>query len=472
VILPLWRAALPLALFAGLGALLDRTLRLAVHTGSDRVVQIARFTLLGVAAVFAFGIHPAVLVALLLLLLASARLRSLGPGEQGPATASPARWIRLVFPIVALLAMIRPATPLYWDEFIWLAKARLESEQGWGALHRAALDASADVIPSGYPLLWSLAASWLSAGGDSPETLAAGACAATLFCVFLYLDGAERMFAATARPRWPLAASLAVLGLSPLVFIHLRSAYVDLPLGLLAAALTFGFAADVEGQRVDTDAGEKTTAPQRITVDALIAVVLAGLKDEGFAYVVAISLVALAFALSAAGRRARHWSRAERMRIVRPIVVSTAALIPFLAWRLLLFHHHVTDSDHRLGAPDWGGLAPLFAELGHALTDWRSWGLLWPVTAGALLAVGFRRGSTLTSAGFLAAALVARGFVLLAAILCGPSRVRVFVTEGTLLNRLLMQLAPAAVGLLMLLLSAPMPKTAKPPAITPARSPG
>src|SRR5688572_674780 len=55
--------------------------------------------------------------------------------------------------IAVALASLRPAYPLYWDEFVWLGKARLAA-RGWSALRDLSLTPGADVIPSGYPLLY------------------------------------------------------------------------------------------------------------------------------------------------------------------------------------------------------------------------------------------------------------------------------------------------------------------------------
>jgi hypothetical protein len=84
------------------------------------------------------------------------------------------------------------------------------------------------------------------------------------------------------------------------------------------------------------------------------------------------------------------------------------------------------------------------------LADTRSWGALWPI-AFACAALVLGRGKTFRSGSrFAARAFLAEGGVLFAALLFGPDRVRVFAFEGTLINRLLIQLAPPA-GVLMTL---------------------
>jgi hypothetical protein len=87
------------------------------------------------------------------------------------------------------------------------------------------------------------------------------------------------------------------------------------------------------------------------------------------------------------------------------------------------------------------------------MADTRSWGALWPI-AFACAALVLARGNTFRAATRLATfAFLAEGALLVSAILFGPARVRVFAFEGTLVNRLLLQLAPAAGVMLMLALA-------------------
>jgi hypothetical protein len=456
--LPLWRTFIPLAVFAASGAVLDRVLALDLGAGLGKW---ARWVMCGLLACFAAALHPAVLAALVALAVVG---RVIKGREARPARALAAgmphartlalrarRWWGIAAAVLALVVICRPATLTYWDSFVWLAKARIESG-GWGALRNAALDQSADVVPSGYPLLWPLAASWLSMGGRSMEALAAGAAAMTLVTLMLFLDAAadasgldrpapetapsEGTGATTGDVRWaPLA--LVLVGITPLVFVHLRSSYADLPVGLLAATCTLRLVRSVE---------RGGDAPGDLSIAAMTAVALAGMKDEGMAHVAAL-VVALIVV-----KTWKLWA-GERLPLAPGIAVLAAAAIPFNGWRMLLAAHHVIDGDHRPSTPDFEAAGAIGRTVLTHLADTRSWGALWPV-AFACAALVLARGKTFRAATRLATlAFLAEGALLGSAILFGPARVRVFAFEGTLVNRLLLQLAPAAGVMLMFALA-------------------
>ncbi len=344
-------------------------------------------------------------------------------------------WLGLAATAVTLVIVCRPATLVYWDSFVWLAKARIESE-GWGALRAAALDRSADVVPSGYPLLWPLAASWLSLGGRTREARAAGAAAMTLITLVLFLDAVGDVFdgrtdassTSVARPRWaPVALSL--VAIAPLVLVHLRSAYADLPVGLLAATCTLRLVRCFEGSGAQAR-GDLSTA-------AITAAALAGLKDEGAAHLAA--MLAAAVVLRLLSREPRG-----RMAIWPTLVACLAAAIPFNGWRLLLLIHHVGDADHQLGAPDVAAAGAIGRTVLSYLADTRSWGALWPIALACVALVLTRSGTFRSVTRFATLAFLGEAAMLAAALLFGPARVRVFALEGTLINRLLLQLAPPA----------------------------
>jgi hypothetical protein len=453
--LPIWRALLPLALFIAAGAVLDRVLGLDLGA-SDRTAtdpgKWARWALCGLVACFALALHPLVLAALVALALV--RRFTAGPAErtsrvrflEGPGD----RRVGLAFGIaaaaLAVIVICRPPALAYWDSFVWLGKGRIESS-GWGALKAASLDRTADVIPAGYPMFWPLASSWLSMGGRSMDALAAGAAAMTLLAVMLFLDAVAATFSERAsglpapgdhqrhdRPRWaPLA--LALVAITPLVFVHLRSAYADLPVGLLAATCTLRLSRSLD--RTGVRSGD-------LAVACLAAAALAGLKDEGMAHVAALAVAVISLQLV---------SR-ERLPLAPALAVMAAAAIPFNGWRMLLRAHGIVDSDHRPSAPDFAAAGTVGHTVLHHLADTRSWGALWPIAFGCAFLVLLRvRGGTFGAAArFAAMAFVAEGAMLYAALLFGPDRVRVFAFEGTLVNRLLIQLTPPAGVLLTLAL--------------------
>ncbi len=452
--LPIWRAFIPLLFFAATGAVLDRVLGLDLGPRGAGVGRWPRWAMCGIVASFAAALHPAVLGALVLLAVAARVAKGRARHDRAPLARTTSRrpfshgppWWGVAAAALTLVVVCRQATPAYWDSFVWLAKARIESG-GWGALRAASLDQSTDVVPSGYPLLWPLAASWLSMGGRSMEALAAGAAAMTLVTLMLFLDAAAdasglgRTAGAPAdppprEPGWS-ALGLALVGVTPLVFVHLRSAYADLPVGLLAATCTLRLARSVER------GGE---SPGDLSIAAMTAAALAGMKDEGMAHVAALVVALIVVKVW------KLWA-GERLPLAPGIVVLAAAAIPFNGWRLLLVSHHVIDADHSPSAPDLHAVGAIGRTVLSQLADTRSWGALWPI-AFACAALVLARGNTFRSATRLATfAFLAEGALLVSAILFGPARVRIFAFEGTLVNRLLLQVAPAAGVMLMFALA-------------------
>ena len=126
------------------------------------------------------------------------------------------------------IVLARPWMPTQWDEFVWLGKARFES-LGFGAGVQAALDPAQHVIPAGYPPLWPSIVGWLSLGHDSITTHVLAASLLLLLCAATALEAIPR--------ERPVVLAIAVLAAAPLVWVHARSTYVDLPVGLLGVAL-------------------------------------------------------------------------------------------------------------------------------------------------------------------------------------------------------------------------------------------
>jgi hypothetical protein len=316
--------------------------------------------------------------------------------------------------VLALLAFVmfaRPWVPTGWDEFIWLGKARFAS-QGFSAGVQAALDPAQHLIPAGYPPLWPLAVGWLSLGHDAVETHVLGASLLMLVCVAVALEAWRE--ALSTSPRWAWALLLG----APLVLVHLRSTYVDLPVGLLGVAL-LGQLLSAEG------AGLPAVS---------FALCLAAFKDEGLAQVLAATVGALVL---------------TRKRAL--VVPAVAALVAVGTWRALVHFSGIPLFDHALGMPQWGEL-PHLVVLGvlHA-TDLFSWGVFWALAVALL----FTR-LPASSPRAVRVMLLCNGLFSTAALLMGPERVRVFAENGTLLNRLLVQLWPGA-ALLMLLALRPAP---------------
>jgi hypothetical protein len=443
LMLPIWRALPAAALFAVIGATCDRLLKLELGGGHGRWL---RWIACGLLACFAACVHPAALLLVVAVGLVGRDTIVRAAPEPLRPPAAPWRWLGATAGLLGLAVIVRPPTPLYWDAFVWLGKARIASE-GFGTLRAGTLDPGGDVIPRGYPLLWPLAASWLSMFGRSAALLTAGAAATTLLALLLFLDAAASVFDSGGtrapeelRPRWALAAGLAVLVTTPLFFVHLRSAYADLPVGLLAGTCTLRLGRELEAAR-----------PGRGNVAgaAIAAGLLVGMKDEGIAHATVIVIAAMLAGPPRGDRGARG----------SPAVVMAVAAIPFVGWRILLLAHGVAGGDHELGAPAFGAVGPLARVGFSSATDTETWGALWWLAigaAGAVLANAVLASSAPERRAFRPATLLAalafagEAGVLVSALVLGPDRVRVFALEGTLVNRLLLQLAPPAAAVLCL----------------------
>jgi hypothetical protein len=301
---------------------------------------------------------------------------------------------------VTLLGLARPWAPTLWDEFVWLGKARLVS-QGPFAVAIETANAAASVIPAGYPPGWPSVVGWLGLGIDSLELhvvaagLMGGLCAAAAIQAWAPLV-----------KQWHVAwwAWAAVL-LTPLPWVHLRSAYVDLPVGWLALSLLGGL---LHGSRPSPLAWAS-------------AILLVAFKDEGLAHVVTVTVAALW-----AGRRG--WA-------VGPLL---GALAWVAVWRIRLASGDASNVDHALAWPAWSEFGALSLALVKHATDFYSWGVFWALALGALIRVRGEQATALRTALMLAVASILVGLLL------GTERMRAFAANGTLLNRLLVQLWPMA----------------------------
>lgn len=324
-------------------------------------------------------------------------------GELKPEPSSMHVWLATA--ALVALALARPWVPLYWDELVWLGKARFVS-LGFDAEVVASLDSSLRLIPRGYPTLWPSAVGWLSCGRDAVAAQVAASAVWVALSAGVALEAwASRLKASLTLMKAGVLWALALL-VTPLVWVHLRSSYVDLPLGLLGLALV----------------GRMTASESRPLVASALALVLPGLKDEGIVYVAAAVTVSLPLL-----------KRAELSRLL-PAVAGLGGL---LVWRALLHSHAVVDGDHAFDAFAWRWAPQLASLLWLHATDVFSWGLVWPMAFAVMLWPA--RTSEIRT---LKRAALVMGLTMVAALLAGPEKVRVFAENGTLLNRLLLQLWP------------------------------
>jgi len=313
----------------------------------------------------------------------------------------------LVLGLLGVAVLARPWVPTLWDEFVWLAKARFES-LGFGASVAAALNPQEHLIPPGYPPLWPAAVGWLALGRDSLDAHVVAGSLVLLLSAGAALESVVLALGA----RRPSGVVLAVLLVStPFLWVHLRSTYVDLPMGLLAVALLASL-----------------LVPSRLVVATVLAVVLVSVKDEGVAHVAAATVSALLV------RRRRE-----------VVVPAAAGLVAVMTWRLLASSHGVVIVDHAFAAPAWGWVPVLGRLLLLHATDLFTWGVFWAVAVACLL-----QRPRLELQRALRVMLSASLGLLSAALLVGPERVRAFAENGTLLNRLLVQLWPAACVVVLL----------------------
>lgn len=416
-----------LAALTVMGLALDLGLRL--FPGIPAAARWPLRTMTAVAALYLATLSPAVVAGTGLAAWFSRTTRL------PPATATPPQplgWAGRVGAVVlagwALAALARPLGPLYWDEFVWTTKAAIEARGGWGALKAAALVPGTEVFPSGYPLLWSLLPAWTVRRAD-PIALTTGFQASKLLVMATFVGTAVTRLAPDRRS---LLLAMGVTVTAPLLFVHARSTYADLPVGLLAASLLLSLSPPSQGP------AWPATAP------VVLALVLVGFKDEGLAHVLAVT-----FAAAVASAVAhRPWATGATAVIRAALAAAFAGGAAFALWRLQLWEHGVADADHRLTAPAFGAVPAMFGlAIGEAV-DLVTWGVLWPAVLAAVVWLAVRtRGMAADPREHAHLVLLALGgqvAILGAALICGPERVRAFALAGTVVNRLLVQLAPVA----------------------------
>jgi hypothetical protein len=374
-----------------------------------------------VALALTYGASLGLAGAPLVAALAAALLWPLRSDEPEEIAALP-RPVAFTCAGVLAAVLARPMVPTCWDEFVWLGKARFESE-GFGAGVRAALDPAAHLMPPGYPTLWPAASGWLALGADDLGAITGGASTLVALAVALFLERAARAVRAAEGAEEGSAslglfrgAALAIA--APIVLVHLRTTYVDLPLGLLGAALFFELAA--------------SSASPSPVVAASLAVALVGIKDEGAAHLAA----AVLGAAYARGVRLRDLPRAFAFTV-------GAGAVALGTWQLLVSAHGI-GRDHGGFSPaiSWAARLPLLLAA-HA-TELTSWGLVWPAVVVA--GVHARRERPARAIGIALAVNLACVAAMLA---FGPPRVRAFAENGTLLNRVLVQLWPLGAALVL-----------------------
>lgn len=415
--IPIWRPITAGTLAALVALPVDRAVPLGPMGSLSRWPLLILTTLVGCYVVCAV---PALALVAAICLVVVARAERGGMRLVPGSRAVPFPTVLAVgAAFVAAILAARPATPCFWDAFVWLAKARYAAA-GLEQLIAGGLHTKAPpFIPSGYPLFEPLLVAVLDGFSSQPEAVVAGAVGLELLTAGLFLLTVAEGSAVTPRAsRVRLVTVAFVLLSSPLVLVHLRSSYVDLPLGLLVGTLAVLLPRSGTGLAC-----------------TVVAMAAAAMKDEGLLHVAVLSIVGIGWAGLGGHARARQTA-------LRSFASGAAAAAVTGAWRLRLFLAGISNSDHALSLPEWHRVGPLATLVREHVTDVRSWGALWVLGLGAALAVFVRPRSAPRQALWFASALVADGATMFVALLATPGRVMEFATGGSLLNRLGMQLAP------------------------------
>lgn len=361
------------------------------------------------AAILALALlHPVAGVLGMLAALAGA----LGTRDLRPAPARTSLLPLVALGVLIAIALARPAAPTYWDEFVWLSKARVAAHDPT-SFARIALSPASPLIPRGYPIAAPLLAASFALLDDATTSLLAGQLAIPILAMTALVLSLARLDAVEARGR-RLATTLLVLAATPMFWVHWQSAYLDLTTGLLAATLLVALRLDAMGDGIGRPLAVATS------------LLLVGLKDEGIAHALA---VLVAHAATIGGRRSAS------------ILSLAAALLAWGALRAALLVHGGAPEDHAVSGLALGFLPSLARLVAAHAVDATSWGAA-PWLALAAMLVSLRAAEPGLRATATALSLAALG--LGAAVLLGPDRVREFARDGTLLGRLGVQLLPTA----------------------------
>jgi hypothetical protein len=215
-------------------------------------------------------------------------------------------------------------------------------------------------------------------------------------------------------------AAVLLMLVSPFALVHLRSGYVDLTVGVLAAL------ASTCAIRV-----LHTPSTSRWLAWAVVATVLCQTKPEGVLLLVAGSITAVAMAgRTTAGGGPLLWLAA--------VPVANVA-----GWWLLtrvLFGAGMPPVARAVGEVVWSRLPVFGYEVARHLLDVDTWGVTWGLLLG--MALGGWRGWWVLHAGLVLAALAA-------AHVTGPPQMMDYLTQGAVMNRLLLQVLVGSLPFLL-----------------------
>lgn len=397
---PIW-LALPLWVCAAvLGAAIDR---LATGRLERSPLAVTTWIVQGLAVVATLAVHPMLGVAAIGALLAWAR--------QWPVSGDAARsqlalgWLA----VVTLVIVIQPPIPIAWDELVWLARARVGTD-GPSVLVERGLDPGGGLVPAGYPIGAGILQSLMACLDEDLHALTGGTGALVAFSCAVFALALAQSTIVSRR------VTALVVVTTPILWVHLRTGMLDLPVGMLAGA----FALAVHG------AGRGDARLARLA--PALAMLLAALKDEGAMHVVVIAGAAL-------------FDRAHRRSLWPHAAASVmAAVLVVGCWRARLSSAGTAIEHHALMGFAVASLGELLREMVRAASDVPSFGGSLAMIGVAAAAAFVSRHRSLERALSLAWLGCASG--TLTALLVGPDAVRSFAASGTLWPRLWLQLVP------------------------------
>ncbi len=316
--------------------------------------------------------------------------------------------------MLVLVVVSRGPALIYWDENAYMARAAWGSA-GLAAIRDRTLDPDPLVLTRGYPIFWAIPTAVLSGLSSQPFSLLLAGSAAFLVIAILYVGlCTDRV---RAGEPFALLAIAGVIG-TPLSFVHARSLYADLPLGLLVGAWTL-----------------LITGGRSLGSIALIGIALGGMKDEGItaalAGLIAVSLVQVA--------------DVSRRRRLAEIGTVGSALLFILIWKWWSPTSGIPSAGHTFAAVHWDRIDDIALRgfLRHA-SDVYSWGVVWAVAAGAIVSAPWTWMRLSPDTRFLGVFVVLHAVGNFGAIAVAPTDVVEHVTVlGIVANRLLIQELPA-----------------------------
>jgi hypothetical protein len=418
VIVPVWSALAALLVGGVVGGLV--LARSGLGWGPAEVTVRG---LLGVSLAAAFTVHLALgaAIAIATFWLTS---RAAAASREDPVPPLP-RLALGANALVTAVAALRPTVPLFWDESVWLTKARVACEGPFELMARA-VDPASDLVPRGYPIVAAVLEASFALGDPSLSALVGGGAALVILSFALF----ALLLARGPSPR-DHVATLFVLAVTPLAWVHLRSVQLDLPVGLLTAALFLAIERSGKGDPIGLPA-------------AITAALLLGIKDEGLASTIAVAAAVLSTEARASPAGRTAW------------LAAGALALSSATYRLELWFAGSTNDDHSLGEVSMVAIPDLARETFRHAVDLQTWGVVPPLALAAVVLALRRAAPTRVRTAALAIVFTASALGL--ALLIGPSQVRDFALEGTLLNRLGLELLPlAAILIPRVFLSDPPP---------------